>query len=278
MPQENNPYESPEAELKREEARAHLNAIKTYVEILDRVLNKKPFAARTWDIADDLRIHANRLAEVTAWDPALGKVPPPALVQVAVDLVVANEDSWVWDSDWHWGSVFEAELFCDPDAWLDLKRAWKAGAEPLVRVAEPKLRPRAARAGDVAQHDWQTDVERDSFGREYPTDEDIERIEKWDMTAKDEPFGVYGLIDYVRRLWHMASWGFKWSKDLRTLEPHTGGWSGNEQIIAALERNYCFWGVCWERSECGGHYYFTIPHTLNGRQAFIQSKFSDAAR
>jgi len=41
------------------------------------------------------------------------------------------------------------------------------------------------------------------------------------------------------------------------LELHTGGWSGNEDIIEALKKSY-FWIFYWEKSVKGGHYYFTI--------------------
>ena len=42
-----------------------------------------------------------------------------------------------------------------------------------------------------------------------------------------------------------------------TIELHTGGWSGNEDLIRALQKSY-FWSF-WRISKVGGHYYFKIP-------------------
>lgn len=39
---------------------------------------------------------------------------------------------------------------------------------------------------------------------------------------------------------------------------HTGGWSGNEQIIHELQRSY-LWNVFLQRYDAGGHYYFDPP-------------------
>lgn len=36
----------------------------------------------------------------------------------------------------------------------------------------------------------------------------------------------------------------------------TGGWSQNEEIIAAMERNFLLWSLIWRKSERGGAYWF----------------------
>lgn len=39
---------------------------------------------------------------------------------------------------------------------------------------------------------------------------------------------------------------------------HTGGWSGNEDIIEVLQ-NSVLWWMFLERYDRGGHYYFRLP-------------------
>lgn len=41
------------------------------------------------------------------------------------------------------------------------------------------------------------------------------------------------------------------------LELHTGGYSANEEIITELSQT-SFWFFFWQKSERGGHHYFTI--------------------
>lgn len=85
----------------------------------------------------------------------------------------------------------------------------------------------------------------------YPTDEDLEAIEKYDVLKN----GVDGLLDMLEGLWHYGHPYF--IREGKKLELHTGGWSGNEEIIGALQKNY-FWFFYWQKSERGGHYYFKI--------------------
>ena len=39
---------------------------------------------------------------------------------------------------------------------------------------------------------------------------------------------------------------------------HTGGWSGNEDIISVLHESW-LWGLLLERYDTGGHFYFKPP-------------------
>jgi len=99
--------------------------------------------------------------------------------------------------------------------------------------------------------------------REYPTEEELERIENWDHTLP-----VMKLLDDIESLWHWSEWGFKkyWGfnslrRRVLKVELHTGGWSGNEEIIGALQKTV-FWNLYWEKSIRGGHYYFEIPKSM----------------
>ena len=83
----------------------------------------------------------------------------------------------------------------------------------------------------------------------YPDDNELQRIREW-------PKDWAALLEYVHSLWWMPSWG--WSQDGNTYKFSTGGWSGNEDLIAALEGNWAFWMICWVQSRRGGHYIFTV--------------------
>ena len=41
-----------------------------------------------------------------------------------------------------------------------------------------------------------------------------------------------------------------------TVYMSTGGWSGNADLIRALQENFYFWQTAWRCSERGGHYEF----------------------
>ena len=66
----------------------------------------------------------------------------------------------------------------------------------------------------------------------------------------------FAFINVIREEWEFADCGFfVWKGEV--LELHTGGWSGNEDIIRALQRNKAFWKLL-EKEEAGGHYYFKL--------------------
>ncbi len=89
----------------------------------------------------------------------------------------------------------------------------------------------------------------------YPDKKSLEEIKKWDILKQ----GVQGLLDLVEENTNTPDWSIsiKGKRVLR-FEYHTGGWSGNEDVINALERNPLFFALYWKKSTRGGHYYFRI--------------------
>jgi hypothetical protein len=48
---------------------------------------------------------------------------------------------------------------------------------------------------------------------------------------------------FVRSLWKYADWS--WSQEGRRFSISTAGWSGNEELIEAMQENFIFWALCW---------------------------------
>jgi hypothetical protein len=82
----------------------------------------------------------------------------------------------------------------------------------------------------------------------YPSDAELKRVKTW------EPADFDGLMEYVAEIWaypeYIRQEGDKWHVS-------TGGWSGNEDIIRAMSRNYIWWALHWEQSRRGGDYIFS---------------------
>lgn len=89
----------------------------------------------------------------------------------------------------------------------------------------------------------------------YPTEELLDYISRLSPLEHD-PFEI---AEYINECWH-------WNDMSRWLNRNpqegcwtisTGGWSGNESIIAALRKS--LWWMCyWYREERGGHFWFKI--------------------
>jgi hypothetical protein len=106
-------------------------------------------------------------------------------------------------------------------------------------------------------------------GYDYPEDDDLERIEKWRIEwLNDGKHPVYGpWFDAIKALWWMPEWG--WTEEdgsddlherpVRIYSISTGGWSGNESLIGAMERNFICWSQTFVQMRRGGHYVFYAP-------------------
>lgn len=94
----------------------------------------------------------------------------------------------------------------------------------------------------------------------YPTDEWLQYIKNY---KPDESLPLLRFVEIIQDGWWMSDWGFKLHrkyKGKRKLELHTGGWSGNEEIISAIKSNmwltqFHMRCVMWRT---GGHYYFEL--------------------
>ena len=87
----------------------------------------------------------------------------------------------------------------------------------------------------------------------YPTEEELEKIRTWSHPKYD----YTGLLDYVGSHWWYPEYFHKEpTKAGAQYKISTGGWSGNEELIGALQENLVFWGLCWVSSRRGGHYEF----------------------
>jgi len=94
----------------------------------------------------------------------------------------------------------------------------------------------------------------------YPSEAELERIAGWD------PHDVAGWLDYVRERWRWAEDGY-WNQGPATLAMSTGGWSGNEDLVGAMQRNVPLWMILWESSRRGGHYQLDLTRIAKEWQA-----------
>lgn len=95
----------------------------------------------------------------------------------------------------------------------------------------------------------------------YPTHHALECIERWPWEFDKQWF------EFIRDLWHLRSWGwdegeteheFNKGRVVYRYNISTAGWSGNEAIVRAMEKNQMMWDMSWVQSRRGGHYIFEL--------------------
>lgn len=91
----------------------------------------------------------------------------------------------------------------------------------------------------------------------YPTDRTLATIREW------EAGDCAGLLNFVISAWRYPDYVSR-SKDEDgdMLHLSTGGWSGNEDLIAAMEENAVWWVLHWWSSRRGGHHVFRLRGAL----------------
>lgn len=96
----------------------------------------------------------------------------------------------------------------------------------------------------------------------YPTNEELERIEKWPIAGCWSDW-----FEFIRTCWWSPDWGWHeedaidelYNKPVRRYSISTGGWSGNEDIIDAMRKSVICWTMTWVQSRRGGHFIFQVP-------------------
>ena len=98
----------------------------------------------------------------------------------------------------------------------------------------------------------------------YPTEETLERIATWPIETVAD---MHAAMDFAGSAW---SYPDRWEtfEEINATNPaapervyrfSTGGWSGNESIVGAIERNLVLQmmgAYSWQR---GGHYVYRFP-------------------
>ncbi len=88
----------------------------------------------------------------------------------------------------------------------------------------------------------------------YPTEEELAKIRAWPWQDSA------GLMSFIKSIWYLADWGWREEPGEKKGKIHyaisTAGWSGNEDLIAAMMENQMFWTFNWVSSRRGGHYEF----------------------
>lgn len=95
----------------------------------------------------------------------------------------------------------------------------------------------------------------------YPTEEALKKIREWNYAD------FTGWMEFIKSIWNYVDWGWyeteepDWIDSSRTNHVYrisTAGWSGNENIIRAMQQNTFLWAIGCESWRRGGHYVF-IP-------------------
>lgn len=86
----------------------------------------------------------------------------------------------------------------------------------------------------------------------YPTAGMLSKIATWPGGKHPDWSDFFA---YIKAAWAYAEAGY-WKEKDGVYELSTAGWSGNESIIDAMEKNFVFWPLMWHSSTRGGHYIF----------------------
>ena len=93
----------------------------------------------------------------------------------------------------------------------------------------------------------------------YPTDNALDKIANWDFNDPEGWFKCIESIWYLRScVWSEVRKAYLDSPDKIEYHISTAGWSGNEDIIGAMQKNKILWYYTWVQTRRGGHYIFEV--------------------
>jgi len=87
----------------------------------------------------------------------------------------------------------------------------------------------------------------------YPEDAVIKAITEY---VPDDRTGWTDLVNLIKAAWNEPMGSLRQEGSRLILV--TGGWSGNEEVIGALQSNRLFWACCWDLSKRGGYFEFDL--------------------
>ena len=94
----------------------------------------------------------------------------------------------------------------------------------------------------------------------YPTDETLRTV----RTFTGSPHQLVDLLQDITRAYGVVTtmaFEDRYGRPAVEVYMATGGWSGNESVIGALERS-AFWFLYWNQSARGGAFWFHVPVDL----------------
>lgn len=113
-----------------------------------------------------------------------------------------------------------------------------------------KNRVKATSVIDEVEKDHRKVPRFDIYG--YPVTQTLVEIRTWN------PTDIAGVFNFIESAWNNV--GKVTELEGGKIEFVTGGWSGNEDLIAALKENDLIWSLSWLASKRGGYHRFIKYH------------------